>query len=76
MDEDKFARYDELLLKTALAEMSDVVHCARKSCQAPVIVEKVQGRLLQSLSLRARRGQAHPYTPSSLCTPGLAAGLV
>lgn len=35
-----FLRYDELLMKKCLSEMRDIVYCARKACQAPVIVEE------------------------------------
>lgn len=35
-----FARYDELLLNSALDEMEDIVYCPRKTCQYPVTYER------------------------------------
>ncbi|KAE8748053.1 hypothetical protein FOCC_FOCC005248 [Frankliniella occidentalis] len=35
-----FARYDELLLSSALDGMEDIVYCPRKTCQYPVTYDK------------------------------------
>jgi len=36
---ENFERYDRLLTERCLSQMHDVVTCARKACQAPVILE-------------------------------------
>ncbi|KAK3914635.1 E3 ubiquitin-protein ligase RNF14 [Frankliniella fusca] len=61
VSQELFARYDELLLSSALDGMEDIVYCPRKTCQYPVTYDKEE---------RLARCAHCMYTFCALCRMG------